>query len=83
VTLAGQVGVVGHIEIGDQAIVAAKSGVSKSVPPKGVVFGYPAGPIQEYKEELACIARLPKLYARVRKVEQVLDSQKKSSPPES
>ena len=83
VTLAGQVGIVGHIEIGDQAIVAAKSGVSKSVPAKEVVFGYPAGPIQEYKEELACIARLPKLYARVKKLEQVLDSQKKSSPPES
>ena len=83
VTLAGQVGIVGHIEIGDQAIVAAKSGVSKSVPAKEVVFGYPAGPIQEYKEELACIARLPKLYSRVKKLEQVLDSQKKSSPPES
>jgi UDP-3-O-[3-hydroxymyristoyl] glucosamine N-acyltransferase len=83
VTLAGQVGIVGHIEIGDQAIVAAKSGVSKSVPAKGIVFGYPAGPIQEHKEELAYIARLPKLYARVKKLEQVLDSQKKSSPPES
>jgi UDP-3-O-[3-hydroxymyristoyl] glucosamine N-acyltransferase len=83
VTLAGQVGVVGHVEIGDQAIIAAKSGVSKSVPAKGVVFGYPAGPIQERKEELACIARLPKLYTRVKKLEQVLDSQRKSSPPES
>ncbi len=83
VTLAGQVGVVGHIEIGDQAIVAAKSGVSKSVPPKEVFFGYPATQIQEQKEQLACIARLPKLYARVKKLEQVSDSQRKSSSPES
>jgi UDP-3-O-[3-hydroxymyristoyl] glucosamine N-acyltransferase len=83
VTLAGQVGIVGHIEIGDLAIVAAKSGVSKSVPAKDVVFGYPAGPIQEYKEKLACVARLPKLYTRVKKLEQVLDSQKKTLPPES
>ena len=83
VTLAGQVGIVGHIEIGDQAIVAAKSGVSKSVPPKEVFFGYPATPIKEQKEQLACIARLPKLYARVKKLEQVLDSQKKTLPPES
>jgi UDP-3-O-[3-hydroxymyristoyl] glucosamine N-acyltransferase len=83
VTLAGQVGVVGHIEIGDQAIIAAKSGVSKSVPPKEVFFGYPATQIQEQKEQLACIARLPKLYARVKKLEQVSDSQRKSSSPES
>lgn len=83
VTLAGQVGIVGHIEIGDQAIVAAKSGVSKSVAPKEVYFGYPATPIKEQKEQLACIARLPKLYARVKKLEQVSDSQRKSSPAES
>jgi len=79
VTLAGQVGIVGHIEIGDQAIIAAKSGVSKSVAAKEVLFGYPAGPIKERKAELACVARLPKLYARVKKLEQVLDSQGKSS----
>jgi len=83
VTLAGQVGIVGHVEIGDQAIIAAKSGVSKSVAPKEVFFGYPAKPITEQKEQLACIARLPKLYARVRKLEQVSDSQGKSSPPAS
>jgi UDP-3-O-[3-hydroxymyristoyl] glucosamine N-acyltransferase len=79
VTLAGQVGIVGHIEIGDQAIIAAKSGVSKSVPPQQVHFGYPATEIGEQKEQLACIARLPKLYARVKKLEQVSDSQRKSS----
>lgn len=83
VTLAGQVGIVGHVEIGDQVIVAAKSGVSKSVAPKEVYFGYPATPIKEQKEQLACISRLPKLYARVKKVEQFLDSQAKSSPTES
>ncbi|MEI9898656.1 MAG: UDP-3-O-(3-hydroxymyristoyl)glucosamine N-acyltransferase [Chthoniobacter sp.] len=83
VTLAGQVGIVGHVEIGDQVIVAAKSGVSKSVAPKQVYFGYPATPIKEQKEQLACIARLPKLYSRVKKLEQVSDSQGKSSSPAS
>jgi len=83
VTLAGQVGIVGHIEIGDHAIIAAKSGVSKSVPPKEIHFGYPATEMGGQKEQLACIARLPKLYARVKKLEQVSDSQRKSSPPAS
>lgn len=83
VTLAGQVGVVGHIEIGDQAIVAAQSGVSKSIPPKTVVFGSPALPMRESKEQLARIGRLPKLYERVKKVEQILGETGKSLPPES
>jgi len=83
VTLAGQVGIVGHIEIGDQAIVAAKSGVSKNVPPKEVYFGYPATPIKDQKEQLAHIGRLPKLYARVKKLEQFLDSGGKSSSADS
>jgi len=74
VTLAGQVGIVGHIEIGDRAIVGAQSGVSKNIPAGETWFGYPAGPIRETKERLAYIGRLEKLYARVRKLEQVLDA---------
>ena len=70
----GQVGVVGHIQIGDRAIVGAQSGISKNVPPGETWFGYPATPLREMKERLAYIGRLEKLYARVRKLEQVLDA---------
>jgi UDP-3-O-[3-hydroxymyristoyl] glucosamine N-acyltransferase len=83
VTLAGQVGLVGHIEIGDRAIVGAKSGVSKNIPAGETWFGYPAVPIRESKERLAYIARLEKLYARVRKLEQVLDANGFSSTGET
>jgi UDP-3-O-[3-hydroxymyristoyl] glucosamine N-acyltransferase len=83
VTLAGQVGVVGHIEIGDQAVVGAQSGVSKSIGPKEIWFGYPAMPMRESKQQLARIARLPKLAERVRRLEQFLGEREKSLPPES
>jgi UDP-3-O-[3-hydroxymyristoyl] glucosamine N-acyltransferase len=83
VTLAGQVGLVGHIEIGDRVIVGAKSGVSKNIPAGETWFGYPAGPMKESKERLAYINRLEKLYARVRKLEQVLDANGISSEEES
>jgi len=83
VTLAGQVGLVGHIEIGDRAIVGAKSGVSKNIPAGETWFGYPASPIRESKERLAYINRLEKLYARVRKLEQVLDAKDISSSGET
>lgn len=83
VTLAGQVGLVGHIEVGDQAIIGAQSGVSKNVPQKEVWLGSPATPMQEQKEKFANINRLPKLFARVKKLEQILDSKSKSSPDAS
>jgi UDP-3-O-[3-hydroxymyristoyl] glucosamine N-acyltransferase len=83
VTLAGQAGLVGHLEIGDQAIIAAQSGVSKNVPAKEVWLGSPATPMQEQKEKFANINRLPKLFARVKKLEQILDSTPKSSSEHS
>ena len=71
VTMAGQVGIVGHVEIGDGTIIAAQSGVSKSIP-GGVWFGYPAGPIEETKQQIAWIHRLGKLFARVKEIEKKL-----------
>ena len=83
VTLAGQAGLVGHLEVGDQAIIAAQAGVSKNVPAKEVWLGSPATPMQEQKEKIANINRLPKLFARVKKLEQLLDSKPKSSSEQS
>ncbi len=76
VTLAGQAGLVGHIEVGDQATVAAKAGVSKDVPAKTVFFGYPAEPLDEAKESIARVRRLPKLIERVKKLEAELQALK-------
>jgi UDP-3-O-[3-hydroxymyristoyl] glucosamine N-acyltransferase len=73
VTMAGQVGIVGHVEIADGSIIAAQSGVSKSIP-GGVWFGYPAGPIEETKQQIAWIRSLGKLFARVKEIEKKLGS---------
>lgn len=83
VTLAGQVGLVGHIEIGDAAIIGAKSGVSKNVPGKEHWFGIPAVPEETFKLRLAYTNRLEKLNARVKRLEQFLDSKSKSFPPQT
>ena len=81
VTLAGQVGLVGHIQIADEVIVGAKAGITKSIGEKGIWWGSPvASPIQEAKEDLARVRRLPKLYDRVKRLEQMLDAQVKSLP---
>jgi UDP-3-O-[3-hydroxymyristoyl] glucosamine N-acyltransferase len=72
VMIGGQVGIVGHIEIADGTMIAAQSGVSKSIP-GGVWFGYPAGPIEETKQQIAWIHRLGKLFARVKAIEKKLE----------
>lgn len=78
VMLGGQVGTVGHIRIGDYAQVGAQSGVSKSVPDKEVVFGYPARPIMRTKRIEAAINQLPELVKRIRELEKKLAELEKS-----
>src|SRR2546429_77203 len=71
VMMGGQVGVVGHLEIGDGTAIGAQSGVSKSLP-GGVWFGSPAVPLGEAKQQIAWIHRLGKLFARVKEIEKKL-----------
>jgi UDP-3-O-[3-hydroxymyristoyl] glucosamine N-acyltransferase len=69
--MGGQVGIVGHIEIGDGTAIGAKSGVSKSTP-GGVWFGYPAVLLAEAKQQIAWVHRLGRLFARVKEIEKKL-----------
>jgi UDP-3-O-[3-hydroxymyristoyl] glucosamine N-acyltransferase len=73
VTLAGQVGVAGHLEIGDGAVVSAQSGVSKSIEGAAMYMGSPAIPAAEYREQVALIRRLHKLSDRVQRLEKHSD----------
>jgi len=57
----GKSGVVDHVTIGERAQVGAASVVTKSVPPGGIVWGFPARSIRQVKRELASLARLPEL----------------------
>lgn len=68
VTLAGQVGIVGHIEIGDQAKVGAQGGVTKSIPARTAVSGYPATPHSQAKRMYAALRHLPELQREVRRL---------------
>jgi len=66
--------------------VGAQSGVSKNVSAGTTVFGSPALPIREAKEQLAHVRRLPKLLERVKLLEsgeQNSGTPPKSLPPES
>ncbi len=74
VVIGGQVGFVGHITVGDEAMFGAQAGVTKSVPPKTVVSGYPA---REHKQQLRIEASLQKLPAALKRLKELEERLKK------
>lgn len=69
VTMGGQVGVAGHLEIASQVMLLAKSGVTKSLTEPGAYTGFPAKPLLEGRRMLALPAKIPDLLERVRELE--------------
>ena len=61
----GKAGVVDHVTIGDGAQIGAASVVTKSIPAKERVWGFPARSVQETTHEMAALTRLPELLKRV------------------
>ena len=68
--LAGQAGIAGHLKIGEKAIVGAQAGVTKSVPPRVMVSGYPARPHEEAKKTYALLQLLPKYIEQIRELKE-------------
>ncbi|HAJ89515.1 MAG TPA: UDP-3-O-(3-hydroxymyristoyl)glucosamine N-acyltransferase [Rhodospirillaceae bacterium] len=58
VVLGGQVGIAGHLKIGSMARVAAKSGVTKDIPPKEEWMGYPAMPMKKFLRQTLVLSKL-------------------------
>jgi UDP-3-O-[3-hydroxymyristoyl] glucosamine N-acyltransferase len=61
VILAGQAGVTGHVRVGRGAVVGAKSVVSKDIEPSQHVTGIPAMDIDQWRESVVLLRRLPEL----------------------
>jgi UDP-3-O-[3-hydroxymyristoyl] glucosamine N-acyltransferase len=56
--MGGQVGVRDHIHIGDKAIMAGKTGVTKDIPPGSIVAGNPHQNIREWLKTGALLSQL-------------------------
>ncbi|MEL7088693.1 MAG: UDP-3-O-(3-hydroxymyristoyl)glucosamine N-acyltransferase, partial [Planctomycetota bacterium] len=69
VTMGGQVGVAGHLKIGDRVQIAASSKVMHDIPAGETWGGTPAGPITETKRVLLNQKRLPDLVKQIRTLE--------------
>jgi len=79
VVLAGQAGLVGHITIGEGARVGAQGGVTKSIPPRTSVSGYPAREHGLARKIYAAMARLPHVMKEFRKLKERVDRLEKGN----
>ncbi len=77
VTLAGQVGTVGHVRVGKGTTVAARGVVTSDVAPGSFVSGFPLKPHSEERRILASMRRLPDLIKKVRELEKLLEGNEK------
>jgi UDP-3-O-[3-hydroxymyristoyl] glucosamine N-acyltransferase len=78
--LAAQVGVAGHLEIGDKARATAQTGIPNDVPAGAFVSGYPAIDNRAWLKSSAVFARLPELQRRLRELERSLDALRERLP---
>jgi UDP-3-O-[3-hydroxymyristoyl] glucosamine N-acyltransferase len=77
--LAGQVGLVGHIQLANRTTLAAKSGVQKSVRQEGQVLqGYPALNLKDNLRAATIYRRLPELERRITALEKSQPAPEKS-----
>lgn len=69
VILAGQVGIAGHLKVGDDAVITAKSATSHDVPPGKVLSGIPAFDNRDWLRSTSAYRKLGELAQRIRILE--------------
>jgi UDP-3-O-[3-hydroxymyristoyl] glucosamine N-acyltransferase len=80
VILAGQSGVTGHVKIGRGSTVGAKSVVTKDIEAGQHVTGIPAIDVEQWREMIVLLRRLPELRREVRDLEARLAELEKREP---
>ena len=72
-TLAGQVGVAGHLTVGKGVIASAQTGIPNSVEAGAFVSGYPAIDNRDWLKASAVFRRLPELKKTLSALQRRLD----------
>ena len=67
--LGGQVGLAGHLKIGNRVSVAAQSGVMNNIPDGEKWIWTPAQPDRQAKRQMIALQQLPELFRRVKELE--------------
>lgn len=75
----GQVAIAGHIEIGSGVMIAAKSGVSKTLSKAGKYNGIPAMPLNEYNRNAVYLRNIEKYIEQIKSLEERLNQLEQES----
>ena len=67
--IGGQVGIVGHIVIGDRVRIQAQSGISRNIKDDEVLQGSPAMVYGDYNKSYVHFRNLPRLVQRIENLE--------------
>jgi len=67
-TLAGQVGIAGHLKVGDDAVLTAKSATSHDVEPGKTISGIPGIDNREWLRSTAAFRRLGEMSKKLREL---------------
>jgi UDP-3-O-[3-hydroxymyristoyl] glucosamine N-acyltransferase len=70
--LGGQVGVTGHVTVGNRVKAAAKTGVTGNVPDDAFITGYPHMDNLEWRKSYAVFRRLPEMRKQLAELERRL-----------
>jgi UDP-3-O-[3-hydroxymyristoyl] glucosamine N-acyltransferase len=71
--IGGQVGVAGHITIGDKVSVGAQSGILSNVKSGIRLMGYPATDAKDFMRQSVHVRNLGKLIDRVKELEEKIN----------
>ncbi|MHA1536472.1 MAG: UDP-3-O-(3-hydroxymyristoyl)glucosamine N-acyltransferase [Alphaproteobacteria bacterium] len=77
VVLAGKVGVADHVVVGENSVIGAGSGLHTKVPPKSIMYGYPAMPMTEAAMHWTYMRRLGDLFKDVDKLNEAAEKERK------
>jgi UDP-3-O-[3-hydroxymyristoyl] glucosamine N-acyltransferase len=77
VILAGQVGISGHITLGDGVVMSARSGASKSIDKPGNYGGTPAMLIDNYNRMSVHLRNIEKYVKELKELRTIVDKLQK------
>ena len=74
--IGGQVGIAGHLTLGNYLKIQAQSGISKNLKDNEVVQGSPAFGYSDFNKSYVYFKNLPKTISRFNKLEKDFNAQK-------
>ncbi|MBN1295326.1 UDP-3-O-(3-hydroxymyristoyl)glucosamine N-acyltransferase [bacterium] len=75
--IGGQVGVTGHVMVGDDVVLTAKAGIMKSIRSREMISGFPQMPHQQWRRTQAALRHADEMREDIRRLDTALEDMRK------